>query len=199
MKIAALTLRVDSLEEYNERRDAIDQRWYKFLSACNLHPFLVPNCDTFGLKLITKINPDLIILTGGNSLEKYGGDAIERDTLEVYILEFAIRNNIPLLGVCRGMQLIQNYFGTSLFKVFNHISTEHEIIFKGEKTTINSFHQYGTDELTDSFNMISSTEDNIIKAIQHKNLPIVGIMWHPERERNFKARDIELVKNLCES
>ena len=53
---------------------------------------------------------------------------------------------IPIIGVCRGMQIIQNYFGINLFKISGHIKVRHELYYEGKKINVNSYHNYGTKE-----------------------------------------------------
>ena len=109
MKKVVVTQRVDVTSTYGERRDCLDQRWIELLLSVGLFPVLVPNNLDYVKKLIATEQIDGVLLTGGNSLLNYGGDAPERDEVEKNLLELAILKNIPLLGVCRGMQIIQNY------------------------------------------------------------------------------------------
>lgn len=70
--------------------------------------------------LVNTVNPTGILLTGGNSLEKYGGDAPERDRIDHQLIDIALYQNIPLYGFCRGMQSVLDYFGCSLESVAGH-------------------------------------------------------------------------------
>ena len=103
MKIIAITQRVDRIEAYHETRDCLDERWYDFLDVCGCIPLIIPNHMEAAKKLIREVKIDGILLTGGNSLCSYGGDAPCRDQVETYLMEQAISRDIPLLGVCRGM------------------------------------------------------------------------------------------------
>src|SRR3989338_7293484 len=119
MKTLAVTQRVDISEE-NERRDSIDQRWYTFLHASGFLPLLIPNNPDIACNILKLYKPDGILLTGGNDLPHLGGNVFERDKTEIALLEYALNKKLPLLGVCRGMELIQNYFGVKLFKISCH-------------------------------------------------------------------------------
>jgi gamma-glutamyl-gamma-aminobutyrate hydrolase PuuD len=185
-------MRIDT-QEYAECRDTIDRRWYNFLDACSLCPILLPN-TTSSLSILKNFNLSGIIFTGGNSLEKYGGDAFERDTLEQELLTYSINEKLPILGVCRGMQVIQDFFGITLQKTPNHVATRHNIIFNGKACNVNSFHEYGTMDSTNVLLTDAITVDGVIKAISHPSLPIRAIMWHPEREEYFSDFDISLFK-----
>ena len=73
MKIALYTQRVEIVKSYGERRDCADQNIPRFIRACGYLPVPAPNIPTLAEELIRQINPAGIVLTGGNSLVKYGG------------------------------------------------------------------------------------------------------------------------------
>jgi len=191
LRLVGLTLRVDVHSSINERRDAIDQRWYYFLKQCGLFPVLLPNFID-SIKLISELNLVGIVLTGGNSIR---GDAPERDALENNIMQYVIEKTIPLFGVCRGMQVIQSFYGAKLEKISNHVGVHHKVKFLDQSIEVNSYHDYGSYENISDFDIIAQSKDNIIEAIAHKSLPIKGVMWHPEREKEFSNTDIELFKH----
>lgn len=193
MKRIAITQRVDIIKSYGERRDCLSQEWISLLLACDFMPIIIPNNLKAAKKLLASISVDGILLTGGNDLVEYGGDAPERDETERFLLELAISDGLPLLGVCRGMQVLLNYFGGSLCKVENHIAVEHEITAgNGELQTVNSFHAFGTFECPMPLSPIFRTKDGVIEAVSYKRL--YGIMWHIERYAPFRAQDIEFLK-----
>jgi gamma-glutamyl-gamma-aminobutyrate hydrolase PuuD len=185
-------MRVDPHNEIDERRDAIDQRWYKFLKACGFFPVLLPN-DEMSLTYLGKVSG--VILSSGNSLESLEGDAPERDSLENKLISYALGIQLPILGVCRGMQMIQSYFGIQLQVVHNHIGIRHDIDFNKRILNVNSYHKYGTFASVDDIMVQAKSEDGVIEAICHKTLPLQGIMWHPEREQDFCEFDKQLFKN----
>ncbi|MDX1838006.1 hypothetical protein DIZ81_09690 [Legionella taurinensis] len=194
MKQIGITMRVDYHEKVDEKRDAIDQRWYKFLNACQLYPIPIPNFMA-GLDCLLTQNWAGFILTGGNSPESLGGDAPERDQIEQALMELAVKNSIPVLGVCRGMQVIQHYFGVNLIPVTEHVAVRHTFHYRGSVVDVNSYHHFGALDSVPSLVVDGRSEDGVIEAISHQSLPIKGIMWHPEREDTFSAVDIELFKS----
>jgi len=206
MKRIAITHRVDVHPAYGERRDSIDQRWTDFLLRAGLWPIFLPNHPSYIHRFLDDEKIDGILLTGGNSLIRYDGDAPERDAVERILLEWAIRNAIPVIGVCRGMQVIQDYFGVILTKIKGHVGTRHNLdiveygavtdIFRSIKD-VNAFHKEGTHESQAPLSVIArSKQDGIVMAIRHDNLPIFGIMWHSERENPFVQSDIEFFKEV---
>jgi len=196
MKIIGISQRVDVITEYSERRDAIDQKWLQLCHETGFIPLIIPNHSQTVLALLEQIKFEGFILTGGNNLQAYEGDALERDEVELILLNFAIQNQLPLLGVCRGMQLVQSFFGIPLFKTAGHVNTEHPVFGRNQKWKVNSFHNYGTTKTSSELDVVARAEDGIIESIKHKKYPIHGIMWHPERYSPFKLRDINFVKQI---
>ena len=111
MKRILVTMRTTVVESYNERRDSIDQRWANFLCECGLLPIFAPNNPALLVSLLQTIKPDGVLFTGGDDLVRYSGGAPERDEVETILYQLCITEGIPLLGVCRGMQIIAKYFG----------------------------------------------------------------------------------------
>lgn len=196
MKLVGMTQRVAVDGPHQERRDALDQRWIEFVDACGFVPVLIPNNEIVAQNIISEIPISGLIFTGGNDLSSLGGDAHERDSTERLLLDWAISNKKPVLGVCRGMQVIQEFFGTSLIPVEGHVAAEQEIEFEGNRIVVNSYHRWGSIETPNGFHCLGNADDGVVKAIKHESLPIMGIMWHPERFADFRAHDISLVRDF---
>ena len=80
MKLVLVSQRVDFLAERGERRDALDQRLANFLAECGLLPIPVPNRREDVRKYFDELPQAAgVVLSGGNDLNDYGGDAPERD------------------------------------------------------------------------------------------------------------------------
>jgi putative glutamine amidotransferase len=192
----AISQRVTILSDREERRDAIDQRWFEFFHQCDLLPVLIPNHQQLAEKILDQTPVKGVLLTGGNDLTSYGGDAPERDATELFLLQYCLDHDLPLLGVCRGMQLIQDHFGVKLKKVPNHVATTHSIKIDGEELQVNSFHNYAALDSIDALRVMGRSNDDVVEAIRHKHFPILGIMWHPERNSPFQEFDINFVKSV---
>lgn len=195
MKWVAVSQRVDRSAD-GERRDALDQRWSRFLRCCGYLPLLVPNIVDLVEPILTEVEVDGIILTGGNDLVSCGGDAPERDATERALIAWSKERGVPLLAVCRGMQLLQEEAGIKLVRVSGHVCAKQTIKIDGRMEEVDSFHNWGAREIAGEWEVWATAEDGVHKAIRNPAKSVQGIMWHPERLEPFADRDIELLKGL---
>lgn len=195
MKTVLLSQRVEVIERYGERRDCLDQRWCAFLEACGYMPVPVMNCLEDMDGFVRTISPAGIILTGGNDLAAYGGNAPERDEAERRLVEIGQERGIPIIGVCRGMQFIADHFGEALQKVPGHVASRH--MLSGEMAReVNSYHGFAVAGLPEGFDVLARAEDGVIEAMASREKKVLAVMWHPERETPYKREDIELFTNF---
>jgi N5-(cytidine 5'-diphosphoramidyl)-L-glutamine hydrolase len=192
MKAVAVTQRVSIVPAYGERRDCLDQSWTRFLSACGLLPVLLPNVTEAALALCDGAGIAGMVLTGGNDLAVLGGDAPERDAVENALLDLAERRGLPVLGVCRGMQVIQQRFAIRLRRVDGHVAQRQVIRIDGAPREVNSFHQFAAFDSRPPLDVWAVATDGVVKAVRHSARPITGIMWHPERCVPYAPADVNL-------
>ncbi|NBH82482.1 hypothetical protein D7X88_05025 [bacterium C-53] len=198
MKTIIYTQRVEIVDSYQERRDCADQRIAEFINACGFLPIPVPNRSELAEEIIMNLKPSGIVLTGGNSLVAYGGNAAERDAMDKKLIELAINNTIPLYGFCRGMQSILDYFGNQLIDVEGHVAVRHLVQERLGGYEVNSYHNQACVCLKSDCGLYVTAQsaDGVIEAICHEKLPMIGTMWHPEREVHFSSEDIIRVKKI---
>jgi len=197
MKTVAVTQRVVVDPPHGTRRDCLDQVWVKFLLECGLIPIPIPNCVEAALPICEGVSG--IVLTGGNDLTAYGGDASDRDETETALLDLAERRDLPVLGVCRGMQMIQHRFGVRLQRVCGHVTPRQRISMDGRSVEVNSFHNFGAVEVSPPLMTWAIAEDGVIEAVKHAGRRMIGVMWHPERRDPFAADDVALFSRFFEA
>jgi putative glutamine amidotransferase len=137
-----------------------------------------------------------LLFTGGNDLAALGGDAPERDAVESALLAWALDRNLPLLGVCRGMQVIQQHFAIPLRRVVGHVAHRQLIQIAGEPREVNSYHHFAASDSLPPLETWALAGDGVVKAICHSAAPITGIMWHPERCAPFSPDDVALFRRV---
>ena len=200
----AISLRIVKAENYDETRDALSHDWPKLLEELGLVPIYIPNKLSDIMKYLSNFQINGIILSGGDNL----GKDPERDDTEKELLQHAISKKIPTLGICRGLQLINGHFGGSLTKnqTNSHIGKNHELdivdekfrkILNCKKIITNSFHKntISTSQLSLNLRPIAiHTVDKTVEAAFHETLPIVGLMWHPER--NSTKFDKQIISSV---
>ncbi len=196
MDMVLYTQRVALIEDYGERRDCADQRIGAFLKACGFLSVPLPNAPEDMEEMFRQLRPCGVVLTGGNSLVKYGGDAPERDVTDAECIRLAMECCIPVYGFCRGMQSLLDYFEEELVSVEGHIAVRHRLEGKIQRD-VNSYHGQACVALkTDAFDVLARSSDGVIEAIQHRQYPFLGTMWHPERDTPFQEEDLLLVQKL---
>ena len=200
MKKILISQRRDRVAGRDETRDALDVRWAKILFDLGFVP--IPVCSELAneTNYLTELKPDGILLSGGNDL----GEAVERDQLEIQLLDYAKANKLPVLGVCRGMQMINHYCGGSLVDVTGHVASYHTLEGDWAKLhgyqQVNSYHNQAITRLTlaPSLEVLATTTDGVIEAAQHVDLPWLVIMWHPERLHKINMQDANLILRIFE-
>ena len=193
--------------EYPERREGLDVRWGDFLMPCGFLP--IPVALNVPLKEYFEIlSPGGILLTGGNDLAIFQEGEMNRtrDRLETDLIDYAIRLEVPLIGICRGMQLVCHYFGCRLERIPGHFPEPHEVQLEAAASAFamvypprfqaNSFHQHGVLEAGPDLKIAARAGDQTIEAVEHKRNSIFGMMWHPERERPFRSEDLAFFQNV---
>lgn len=222
LKRIGITQRVSS-NFHGQPHDCLDQSWADLLLEMDYVPVPLPNLAGTQDKIedyLSMLSLNGMILSGGNDLSGQGdavGSAISlrRDTFERAAIGWARSAALPLLGICRGMQLINVVFGGELQRIEGHSGTRHKI----ERTTrtgqgasaylsdlpdqfeVNSFHNFAIDldGLAPELVALFVDDAGHIEAFAHATENIVATMWHPERSAPFGAADMAMMDRLFSS
>lgn len=224
-RFVAVTQRVVEISSYGEVRDCLDQSWTSWLASCGFTAVPVPNRLGDVASFLDALDVAGVILTGGNNLalDVYDVDGPvddtheTRDRTEFSILEHAARMNLPVIGVCRGMQVLHAFTGGRLRRVEDrapgdasprHVATFHDVALAsrqwralaGSSTVeVNSFHDFGfhADSVSGDWEVAATTEsDGVVEGLVHRNLPFIGMGWHPERDNRAPGFDRSLVGSM---
>lgn len=197
--IKALISQRESVNQYGGLSDSLEKEYIDYFTGLGIIVFPVSN---FGnVEEMFSLDWDLVILTGGGILpqefynyERSGARQDHRDIIEERLIRYAIEKRIPLIGICRGMQMINAYFGgkTSSFDscaVERKIKESHPVIIEGQEYSVNNYHNDGVkvDDIGEGLQEIAlDLENQTIEAYSNEENLILGIQWHPEREGNCK-------------
>jgi putative glutamine amidotransferase len=155
---------------------------------------------------------DGLVLSGGSDIspslygatphERLGKVDRERDDWELEVLAEATRRNIPILGVCRGCQLINVFYEGTLNQ---HVGKEygvghpawhqdsslvaHDIVIENasllsglfpRRIGVNSKHHQTLDRIGADLVVTARADDGVVEAIEKPGFPVLGVQWHPE-------------------
>jgi putative glutamine amidotransferase len=219
--LVGISQRVVAVPARNERRDALDQAWVPFLADCGLEPLPVPNRHPDPAGYLRRLGVRGVILSGGGNLSGSMGRrdgrpvnapqtdadlAPERDVTETALLRASIEQGWPVIGVCRGMQAINLFYGGRLAPLSAHAGTRHALSRVGSApgladiafdTEVNSFHDFGVpaDGVGTGLSVLAEA-GGWPEAFVHNEIPHFGIMWHPERNSPFSANDVALFRRF---
>ena len=195
----------------------------RYFARLNLFPTLLLDVSEEILESYIK-EMSGIVLQGGSDissesygeesidLEKWPGDAV-RDRYELKVIDIAIKNKIPIFGICRGCQLINVYFGGTLYQdiatqkkesilhrnadLYDRLAHEVDITSSGflsscypkeKKLIVNSIHHQGIKKLGEG--LVAEAicpDDGAVEAIACLKSAVFGVQWHPEFSYTLKG------------
>ena len=204
-KRIGLTMRVANAQGYDELRDSLARDWAAFMTAAlpDVQWLPVPNLGASVIEFAAAWRLDGFLFTGGNDL----GESVLRDDTERAILQWALRDRLPVFGVCRGLQIIQRYFGGNLQRCRreDHVGVRHEVklaplsscsIPPPEVREVNSFHHWAVPlkEVPAVLQVFATTDDGWAEGLVHREAHITAVQWHPERLQPFAPHDQQLLR-----
>ena len=197
-RIFAVSMRMSVAPETGELRNAIADDWTTCLARVAPDAIWLP-LPNVGKKIagwLAALKPHGIILSGGDDWGVFPA----RDETELALCRFALDNGVPLLGVCRGMQVLNHALGGKLpsRRDRGHVAARHDVTLhqaSGQSVTeVNSYHSglLFEEDLASGLTVTARAADGSVEAFRVKNSPMYGIMWHPERERETRPHDREI-------
>ena len=156
-----------------------------------------------------------ILLTGGHDVDpriygeepipKCGAACVERDSMEKELLDQALERDMPVLGICRGIQFMNAYLGGTLYQdlptqfdsnVEHHMNPPYDVpvhsvsvledsalhrLLNKDKLAVNSYHHQAIKDKADRLKVMAVSEDGLIEAVEMPDKKFVwAVQWHPE-------------------
>ena len=198
------------------RRFAIPDYYPRCAMEAGGLPLLFPTIgEEYAASYLARI--DGLLLSGGVDVDpvRYDEDPRpelgevdeERDSFEMALARGAKEQGIPILAICRGVQVLNVACGGTLIqdirsqvdgalqhdqKALRHSAKSHGIVIEEDthlhqiagttRVRVNSFHHQSVDEVAEGFEVTARAPDGVVEAIEDPNHPFcVGVQWHPER------------------
>ena len=205
---------------YGEQLCKIAETYYKSVLRAGGVPVIIPPLDDTDVIINTLEHIDALILSGGGDYDpRYAGEEpspllgsinAERDLPELLITQLAYNRQIPILGICRGIQTLAMALGghvrqdISDIQKLNHSQEEersvatHTVFVEEDSILfniyspnthhpspntllVNSFHHQAVDDAGKRFRVVAKSEDGIVEAMESTEYKsILGVQWHPE-------------------
>lgn len=196
MSFVAMTMLLVHEPTRDEWHDAIDVRWTTFLAHCDLQPLYMPNNAAAAVQLLERTDPAGVVLTGGGNCSALSGRVDERDRTEAAALDWAASRGKPVLGVCRGMQVLLARAGAPLERVHDHVGRRHTVEGALGSRAVNSFHEYGFRTTPAAYAVQALASDGVVEAAFDLSSRHAAVMWHPEREVEPDAADLAMFRRI---
>ena len=202
---------------YGDLTCKLAEGYYKSVLKAGGIPIIIPPLADTDAIINTLDIIDGLILSGGGDYDpryaneepdpKLGETNEERDLPELFITRLAYNRQIPILGICRGIQTLAMALGGKVkqditdIATLNHSQKEernvptHNVIIekdsilsqlykltdKNATLKVNSFHHQAVCDCGDKFRVVAKSEDGIVEAIESREFKsIIGVQWHPE-------------------
>jgi microsomal dipeptidase-like Zn-dependent dipeptidase/anthranilate/para-aminobenzoate synthase component II len=198
---------------YDDLSCKLGQGYYKSVVAAGGVPVVIPPVADKEVLVNTLNHIDALILSGGGDLNplfvgeepspRLRGINQERDLPELLITRLAYNRQIPILGICRGIQVLAAAFGGKVAQDItitanvkhsqdaDRSELTHSVklvedstlynIYGQERLLVNSFHHQAVKEAGAKFRVVAKSSDGIVEAIESSEYKsIIGVQWHPE-------------------
>ena len=197
---------------YTEQACKLAEGYYKSVVAAGGVPVIIPPVADSDVILNTLDRLDGLILSGGGDYNplwageqpspKLGGICAERDLPELLITRLAYNRQLPILGICRGIQTLALALGGKVSQDISDVAglkhsqdadrsePTHTVTYEPDsllaklyngQLSVNSFHHQAVAEAGPKFRVTGRAQDGIIEAIESAEYKsVLGVQWHPE-------------------
>ena len=198
---------------YEDLTCKLGRGYYQSVVEAGGVPVVIPPVADKHVIINTLEHIDALILSGGGDINplwageepspRLHGINQERDLPELLIARLAYNRQIPMLGICRGIQTLATAFGGKVSQDICDVATvkhsqdadrseaTHSVtieqdstlfnIYKEDKLMVNSFHHQAVAEAGDKFRVVAKSADGIVEAMESTEFKsILGVQWHPE-------------------
>ena len=214
----------------------IPKRFIDVISSEHGVPVLLPEIENEDLIEAQVDSIDALLLTGGDDVDpalydqdphqKLGNVEPERDQYEWKLIDFALKRDIPILGICRGSHMLNIHEGGTIYQdIYSQIdgkelikhqrndSKEHfthkvtikkeskmyDIVKQEEILTISNHHQ-AVDTVAHGFHVAAKTNDGITEAIESTDHAfVIGLQWHPEERYHTDESSQNIIRSFVEA
>ena len=162
---------------------------------------------------------DALVLTGAISQSDYA----KRNGFDYLLMRMAIERGLPIVGFCRGHQVINRYFGGKGGSVPDNL--EPKVVHRGKESPyvkdcfhemnivpgtrlaktvgklrvkVNTSHRFHVEKLGEGLVVTARADDGIIEALEHESLPITGFQFHPERLNKLDGVYVRMIRDAIE-
>lgn len=176
-------------------------------------PFVLPLGDPKDAEAYIE-NVDGLLLSGGQGVTPavYGEEPLKevaetdiyRDQFEIALVQAAVKAHKPVLGICRGIQILNVALGGTLYQDIykqagaylkhnqyptsweiptHHITTDRNSWLNqllGDRFLVNSFHHQGIHQLGKQLKSVATSDDKVVEAVESADGNVIGVEFHPE-------------------
>lgn len=206
--------------DFKDKHNSIEECYSKAIVKYGGLPILIPTVEqqrSYLADIVQKV--DGLLLPGSRDMDpryyhqephsKLNPMSQERTEAEFIVLKTAFENKKPVLGICGGMQSINVFYGGSLHQDIRTLidnSLEHEEgavhpiklknnsklhnVLREKEFNVKSYHHQAVDKLGNGLAINAESPDGIIEGIEHRDISVLGIQWHPELEETEQSKQI---------
>jgi putative glutamine amidotransferase len=191
----ALITQKEGFNQYGEPNDSLMRMNIGYVRSLGFTPLPVPNDIDTAREMAGDIDYRFLLVTGGGFAprEYFAGDCDGyvaqplRDEVERFLVEDAAAKDVPMMGLCRGMHMLNGIFGGKVLRNASHSAPRHDHYVRfagGGRALVNTFHNNAVslDTLSPAFTVLALEEDTRnVECYCSEHPRILGLQWHPER------------------